>query len=110
MYMNNILVDNRVSEVLSVLTTVMSKANDLDDSYIVIYPNNHFYCISGETVIWHSILLSSIPDMNTIYIDTIKAAFSPTRDTAGTTDILLLCYDTIILYLCLSLLDNLVSA
>lgn len=70
MYMNNILVDNRVGEALSVLTTVMSKANDLDDSYIVIYPNNHFYCISGETVIWHSILINSIPDMNTVYIDT----------------------------------------
>jgi len=72
MYMNNILVDNRVAEVLSVLSTVMSKANDLDDSYIVIYPNNNFYCISSETVIWHSIIINNIPDMNTIYIDTKK--------------------------------------
>ena len=71
MYMtDNILVDNRVAECLSVLSSVMSKANDLDYSYIVIYPNNHFYCISGEAVIWHSILINTIADINTIYIDT----------------------------------------
>jgi len=70
MYMiDNIQFDNRVAECLDVLSTVMSKS-DLDASYIVIYPSNDFYCISDETVIFHSVLLSNIPDMNTLYINT----------------------------------------